>query len=123
MMDKLPKPKPCPICGQIPDYANMPHKAYHGTHVIHDNCILGGVKFPTDDWNRRPIEDAQAERIATLENLEAGEIISKQAEQIASMAESFTNDYTEILNKNQRLKDELAVAKQTIEHFKNKDPF
>jgi len=64
----MSKPEPCPFCGDTPEFAKMPHKAYHGTHVIHYNekCILSGIKFPTEQWKRRPIEDKLKEEIDDL---------------------------------------------------------
>lgn len=54
--------KPCPFCGVVP--ADYQAKYFCCTN---DDCVTEIEEVPLADWNTRPIEDAQAARIADLE--------------------------------------------------------
>lgn len=67
------KPKPCPFCEWIPE--QFGHDIIQGKaqetiiHPYSDEhyCPIGGLVFPVEYWNKRPLEDALRARIEQLE--------------------------------------------------------
>lgn len=59
--------KPCPFCGETPIYAVTPDGENDSIDCRcgESECFLDDGRF--DQWNCRPIEDAQAVRIEALE--------------------------------------------------------
>ena len=79
--------KPCPFCGQAPEYVYTESTIKHDSHIVScvdHGCICNvrpeaevladsdiepaeGLSFVTDEWNRRPLEEALEARVKELE--------------------------------------------------------
>jgi len=79
--------KCCPFCGQAPEYIYTESTIEHDSHIIRcvdPGCICNvrpeaevladsdidpteGRSFVTDEWNRRPLEEALEARVKELE--------------------------------------------------------